>query len=321
MSTIVRSNAEANKIGALVAERGFKNYIINGGFDIWQRGTAFTGAVGGVFFSDRWVISTNGVSCDAGKYTEVNGDISAYVTSKDATNQNYFGFRTLLEDAMKFQGKTFTLSFEAVSNLTNDIYVYFGRLYNTSDGYSYQHTTVGAGTSGYTKYTCTFTVPSWVNDGKPTYESISSRIDLQIRFNTNETGTLRLKNVQLEEGPVATPFEQRPIGLELSLCQRYYERMTSSTASALCTLANNGNESWMGAFLFSTKKRVIPTITPSSQDAIAGSALLGGATSIGTTWISELGARLGLQADSGTTGDAAVCYIVSNGYIEIDAEL
>ncbi len=32
--------------------------------------------------------------------------------------------------------------------------------------------------------------------------------------------------VQLEEGSVATPFEQRPIGLELSLCQRYYWRGT-----------------------------------------------------------------------------------------------
>ncbi len=31
-------------------------------------------------------------------------------------------------------------------------------------------------------------------------------------------------NIQLEEGTVATPFEQRPIGLELSLCQRYFWR-------------------------------------------------------------------------------------------------
>jgi hypothetical protein len=29
-------------------------------------------------------------------------------------------------------------------------------------------------------------------------------------------------NIQLEQGSIATPFEQRPIGLELSLCQRYY---------------------------------------------------------------------------------------------------
>jgi hypothetical protein len=31
--------------------------------------------------------------------------------------------------------------------------------------------------------------------------------------------------VQLEAGTVATPFEHRPYGLELALCQRYYYRV------------------------------------------------------------------------------------------------
>ena len=38
---------------------------------------------------------------------------------------------------------------------------------------------------------------------------------------SNAGATLTLFNVQLEVGPVATPFEQRPIGMELALCQRY----------------------------------------------------------------------------------------------------
>lgn len=62
---------------------------------------------------------------------------------------------------------------------------------------------------------------------------------------------------QLEPGPVATPFEQRPIGTELSLCQRYYE-------------VGNG---WLGgyaagpgagtyhAIAFKVTKRVVPTLT------------------------------------------------------------
>ena len=35
---------------------------------------------------------------------------------------------------------------------------------------------------------------------------------------------LRVTGVQLEPGPVATPFENRPIGTELALCQRYYQK-------------------------------------------------------------------------------------------------
>jgi hypothetical protein len=41
--------------------------------------------------------------------------------------------------------------------------------------------------------------------------------------------------VQLEPGPVATPFELRPEGTELALCQRYYFKTQSSNNSALMT--------------------------------------------------------------------------------------
>ena len=37
----------------------------------------------------------------------------------------------------------------------------------------------------------------------------------------------QVTGVQLEEGTQPTPFEQRPIGVELALCQRYYWRSTS----------------------------------------------------------------------------------------------
>jgi len=35
--------------------------------------------------------------------------------------------------------------------------------------------------------------------------------------------TFEITAIQLEPGPVATPFEHRPIGTELALCQRYYQ--------------------------------------------------------------------------------------------------
>jgi hypothetical protein len=50
---------------------------------------------------------------------------------------------------------------------------------------------------------------------------------------TNLIGTLNatwyITGVQLEVGSVATPFERRPFGTELSLCQRYYWKMTAAT--------------------------------------------------------------------------------------------
>ncbi len=53
--------------------------------------------------------------------------------------------------------------------------------------------------------------------------TISAGQNLWIKFASDSTGST-FNFVQLEEGSVASPFEQRPIGLELSLCQRYYQK-------------------------------------------------------------------------------------------------
>jgi hypothetical protein len=45
----------------------------------------------------------------------------------------------------------------------------------------------------------------------------------QVNVMDNTANDFFLTGVQLEPGPVATPFEQRPIGTEFALCQRYYQ--------------------------------------------------------------------------------------------------
>jgi hypothetical protein len=41
--------------------------------------------------------------------------------------------------------------------------------------------------------------------------------------------TVELADVQLEPGPVATPFERRPCSLEAALCARYFQSKTVRT--------------------------------------------------------------------------------------------
>jgi hypothetical protein len=72
--------------------------------------------------------------------------------------------------------------------------------------------------------------------------------DLNIEFNT---GTLSL--VQFEPGAIATPFERRPYGTELALCQRYYE----TTGMVLLTAVVGHYQPGYWA----VQKRAAPTLT------------------------------------------------------------
>jgi hypothetical protein len=61
--------------------------------------------------------------------------------------------------------------------------------------------------------------------------------------NQTAGATLNITGVQLEAGTVATSFENRPIGTELALCQRYYQIVAASarfTATAASQRSSNG---------------------------------------------------------------------------------
>jgi len=80
---------------------------------------------------------------------------------------------------------------------------------------------------------------------------------LWIRFD----GTLaNLDKVMVEEGTVPTPFEHRPIGTELALCQRYYfdQTLSGSYSTPLIRERSNVN-GYYGFVEFPVEMRVIPT--------------------------------------------------------------
>ena len=70
--------------------------------------------------------------------------------------------------------------------------------------------------------------------------------------------TFGITGVQLEPGSVSTPFEHRPVGIELALCQRYYSKY------AIPTFTHVVNSGMTGRYpihvAFPTSMRATPTI-------------------------------------------------------------
>jgi hypothetical protein len=80
--------------------------------------------------------------------------------------------------------------------------------------------------------------------------------------------TFYITGVQLEPGTVATPFERRSYGQELSLCQRYYEANTTQQfyGGYYTSYIRNG-------ILLQVQKRAMPTIVLANQANSAGASL------------------------------------------------
>jgi hypothetical protein len=97
--------------------------------------------------------------------------------------------------------------------------------------------------------------------------AISNGGQVTLPANTNATiklssGTVSL--VQLEAGSVATPFENRPIGTELALCQRYYETGGFVTSQSITT-----NLIYPLVY-YKTTKRAAPTVATGRSVSISG---------------------------------------------------
>jgi hypothetical protein len=124
-------------------------------------------------------------------------------------------------------GKTATISFYAKSSVARDYTVQF--VQDFGSGGSSQvgvSPSVSIGTT-WSKITSTVNIPSisgkTIGDGNHLY--------VRIYGSMNTGDTLDVAQVQLEEGSYATPFEYRPIGEELALCKRYFQKVGGRVAN------------------------------------------------------------------------------------------
>ena len=277
---------------------GFRNAIINGNLDIWQRGTTFTGAE---YSTDRFRSLRNGTTHTATRQpfvlgqTDVPGEPTYFirtVVSSVAGAGNLSSFDQLIEDVRTFAGQQVTFSFWAKADATKNIGVclqqFFGTGTNSPSGLVIVGTTkVSIGTS-WQKVTLTATMPSISGKtiGNDNNNAIAAQIwfDAGSDYNANtdslghQSGTFDIAQLQVEPGPVATPFEKRPIGTELALCQRYYQSFESIY---VLTYANAGAP-YRQSIFFLAQMRQAPVVTTTAV-AYANASSIG--TAVNTSVI------------------------------------
>lgn len=195
---------------------GFRNRLINGGFDIWQRSTGSTSIPTYGYSADRW--ANFGSTVLISRQTDTNFSYLRWTTNGAG---QYCNLRQGLEtsEVMKLRGLTCT--FSGYIKCSGAAFVgSIGCLVHKStltDTLSYVTTVVASGayivpTSTWTRVSVTFVVPS-------------DAVGLSMEFNVGSAQAsgvnVDITQAQLEPGTVATPFEARPIPVELSMCQRF----------------------------------------------------------------------------------------------------
>lgn len=222
----------------------FRNKIINGNFDIWQRATSQTSD--NIGSADRWSCFHAGSTKTASRQSfdlgqsDVPGNpkyFMRHVVTSVAGTSNFVNLVQKIEGVITLSGKTVTLSFWAKADANKNIAVEFRQNFGTGGSPSTAviiSPQLVALTTSWIKHTVTVDLPSIAGKTLGTdnndYISVGFWFDADTALDNNtsglgqQSGTFDIAQVQLEEGSAATPFEQRPIGLELSLCQRYYEK-------------------------------------------------------------------------------------------------
>jgi hypothetical protein len=280
--------------------QGFRNRIINGDMRIDQRnaGAAVTNPGDAtVYLVDRWNQREN--TAAQLTFQQVSDAPAGFVNSMKVTvttadasiaASDYSVFRQFIEGNNiadlgwgSANAKPITLSFWVRSSVTG---TYGGRLANSAvnRNYVFSYSVSAANTWEYK----TITIAGDTSGTWATNNDIGIRVDFCLTAGTDYTGsagswgstsyftvtgntplistlnaTWYITGVQLEVGSVATPFERRPYGTELALCQRYLLSYggSNTVSQALASGVLVNTTTFTGYCGFPCEMRAAPTLT------------------------------------------------------------
>jgi hypothetical protein len=257
------------------------NAIINGAFDIWQRGTSLTNSSSEQYCADRWLNwSTGAVAHTISRQS--TGDTTnlpqiqycARVqrdSGSTSTSIPVIEYSVETVDARRFSGQTISFSFYARAG-ANFSAASNGLAFNVATGtgtdqrlknYTNQ-TQVIANTATLTTTWQRFTYTGTVS-------ATATEIGCQFYFTPVGTAGandyFEITGVQLELGSRATTFKRAGGGTiqgELAACQRYYQRSTPGSSNQFIGNLATATSTSLLFFMFPSKATM--RVTPTSVD-------------------------------------------------------
>jgi len=325
----------------LSAQAG-KNGVINGGMDIWQRGTSST-TTSNDYVADRWQKYVAGIS--GRTYSRQSSGLTGIQygmrIARDNLNSSTSGLSLFYNfesaDSYRFAGKAVTISFyakaganysSASSALGVQLAYGTGTDQNLISGYTGQTNTVlstATLTTTYQRFTFTGTINA-------------AATQLGIQFYWTPVGVAgandwcEITGVMVELGSYATTFSRAggTIQGELASCQRYYTRITGSAAYSVYGFGYCASATSSTVHInLPVTMRIAPTALEYSNLAFQAGSSSGTVSASGTLVLetAATGVQLGTVSSTTTTNGTAnyATRLLNNnntaGYIGFSAEL
>jgi len=300
---------------------GFRNRIINGDMRIDQRNSGASQSITAAspsYSVDRFIVRPIGATVTGQRVTGTGSTQYVYqLTGAASVTQLQFEQRIESSNSYDLAGSNATLSVNLSNSLltTANWILYYA---TATDNFA-ANTLISSGSwtisSTIARYNATISIPAAATTG----------LYLIIFVGAQTSGTFKIGDVQLEAGSTATEFERRPIGTELELCQRYYQkRISDAYATGVVGQAYSTTAAY-GSVSFTQEMRASPNIglasTGSASNTISfmSSAATHPAT-IGTIVATNIGVNGFQLSASGytsgfTAGNASILYRNGSGEV------
>lgn len=271
------------------ALRGRTNNLLNGAFDVWQRGASFRIAGRLTRTADRWMYdysNTTGTVDVSRTPVVVDGLAGSAFSPKYAcqvncsvapTSNTYQELTSQIESVRTLQGRRVTVSFYAFANTTAKpinvrLTQFFGLGGTASVILTSPVITVQVG--AWQRYSATFDLPAIT--GKTIGATGNDSLNVSFMLPINQTFNLYFTGVQIEEGGVMSAYEERPYCETYMDCLRYLQTSYDDGVAPGTVVtpgsvgANRFTVAAVSSIQFKATMRVIPTV--SYYNPITGAA-------------------------------------------------